>query len=392
MATREERHSTRGRAHLLWEMLQGEVIDTGWKSEEVKDALDLCLSCKACKTECPTNVDLATYKAEFLAHYYEGRTRPLQAYAFGMVDRWARMASFTPGLANAIGRLPMARAIANNLLHLAPSRTLPQFAASTFRSRIKRNKAWHAEARSAKAAAKAAAKGNVLLWADTFTNYFQPHIAEAAFDVLASAGYNVRVLERHVCCGRPLYDFGMLDMAKRYLLESMDALHAELSAGVPIVVLEPSCASVFRDEASSLLPDDPRSAKVKQQVMLLSEFLAKHTPEFRPAATQKKLLLHVHCHQRAIFNFKDEVAALAATGGEVTLLDAGCCGMAGPFGFEQKSFDVSQALGERALLPAVRAADPGTVIVTGGFSCREQIAQNTSRRAVHPAEVLAGRL
>ena len=184
MATREEKHSTRGRAHLLWEMLQGEVIQDGWKSEDVKDALDLCLSCKACKTECPTNVDLATYKAEFLAHYYEGRMRPLHAYAFGMIDRWARMASFTPRLANALGRFPVTRGIANALLHIEPSRKLPEFATSTFRSRVKGKGAGRAEARSAKA-------GDVLLWADTFTNYFQPHIAEAAHEVLTAAGFRV---------------------------------------------------------------------------------------------------------------------------------------------------------------------------------------------------------
>jgi Fe-S oxidoreductase len=231
----------------------------------------------------------------------------------------------------------------------------------------------------------------VLLWADTFTNYFQPHIAEAAFDVLTGAGFRVRVLDRHVCCGRPLYDFGMLDLAKRYLNDSMEALAEELAAATPIVVLEPSCASVFKDEASNLLPDDPRSAKLKQQVLLLGEFLLRHAPDHKPAHTQRKILVHVHCHQRAIFTVKDELAALAATGGDVKLLDAGCCGMAGPFGFHQHSFEVSQTLGERVLLPAVRAADEDAVIVTDGFSCREQIAQNTGRRAVHLAEVLAGR-
>jgi FAD/FMN-containing dehydrogenase/Fe-S oxidoreductase len=384
MATREEKHSTRGRAHLLWELLQGEVLDNGWKNEDVKEALDLCLSCKACKTECPTNVDIATYKAEFLAHYYEGRSRPLHAYAFGMIDRWARMASATPRLANALGRFPLTRAVANALLHLPPERKLPEFPESTFRARVRKRGASPAEAPGPKA-------GEVLLWADTFTNYFQPHIAEAAYDVLAGAGFRVRVLQRHVCCGRPLYDFGMLDEAKRYLTECMEALGAELSAGTPIVVLEPSCASVFRDEASNLMPDDPRSAKLKKQVMLLGEFLVKHAPEYKPVQKQQNILLHVHCHQRAIFNVKDEVAVLGATGGAVKVLDTGCCGMAGPFGFEQKSFAVSQTLGERALLPAVRAAAPGTVIVTDGFSCREQIAQNTDRRAVHVAEVLAGR-
>jgi Fe-S oxidoreductase len=388
MATREEKHSTRGRARLLWELLQGEVLENGWKNEDVKEALDLCLSCKACKTECPTNVDLATYKAEFLSHYYEGRVRPLHAYAFGMIDRWACMASLAPRLANALGRLPLTRGIANTLLHLQPERKLPEFASATFRSRVKSLK--ERTAASGRAGATAGAKRDVLLWADTFTNYFQPHIAEAAFDVLTGAGFRVRVLDRHVCCGRPLYDFGMLEMAKRYLNDSMDALAEELSAGTPIVVLEPSCASVFKDEASNLLPDDPRSAQLKQQVLLLSEFLVTHAPDYKPAHTRQKMLVHVHCHQRAIFNVKDEVAALAATGGNVKLLDAGCCGMAGPFGFERRSFEVSQTLGERVLLPAVREADGDTVIVADGFSCREQIAQNTDRRAVHLAEVLAG--
>lgn len=232
----------------------------------------------------------------------------------------------------------------------------------------------------------------MLLWADTFTNYFQPHIAEAAHQVLSDAGFTVKVLQRHVCCGRPLYDFGMLDKAKQYLKDAMDALAEEISTETPIVVLEPSCASVFRDEAVNLMPDDPRTAKLKRQTMLLSEFLIRHAPGYAPAKTQQKILVHMHCHHRAIFNMKDEVAALNATGGEVKVLDSGCCGMAGPFGFEKKSYGVSQTLGERVLLPAVRAAGTGTVIVTDGFSCREQIAQNSDKRAFHLAEVLAGRI
>ena len=379
MATREEKHSTRGRAHLLWELLQGEVLEGGWQNEDVKDALDLCLSCKACKTECPTNVDLATYKAEFLSHYYEGRSRPLYAYAFGMIDRWARMASHTPRLANALGRFPLTAGLAKSALHIAPQRKLPEFATSTFRARVKPH-----------AGRNFRSANTVLLWADTFTNYFQPHIAEAAHQVLSDAGFNVKVLQRHVCCGRPLYDFGMLDKAKAYLTAAMDALAEEISSGTPIVVLEPSCASVFRDEAVNLMPDDPRTAKLRKQTLLLSEFLVQRAPEYVPAKKPQKMLVHMHCHHRAIFNMKDEVAVLNATGAEVKVLDSGCCGMAGPFGFEQKSYGVSQTLGERVLLPAVRAAEPGTVIVTDGFSCREQIAQNTNRRAVHVAEVLAG--
>jgi Fe-S oxidoreductase len=299
------------------------------------------------------------------------------------------MASYAPRLANALGRLPLTAGLAKSLLHIAPERRLPEFAASTFKARVANvQRRGLAEAPGVAIGAKA---GDVLLWADTFTNYFQPHIAEAAHQVLSDAGFQVKVLQRHVCCGRPLYDFGMLDKAKEYLSGAMDALADEISTGTPIVVLEPSCASVFRDEAVNLMPDDPRTAKLKGQTMLLSEFLVQRAPGYVPAKTQANILVHMHCHHRAIFNVKDEMTVLNATGGQVKLLDSGCCGMAGPFGFEKKSYGVSQTLGERVLLPAVRAAEPGTVIVTDGFSCREQIAQNTSKRAVHLAEVLAGR-
>jgi FAD/FMN-containing dehydrogenase/Fe-S oxidoreductase len=382
MVTREERHSTRGRAHLLWEMLQGEVIERGWQSEAVKEALDLCLSCKGCKGECPTQVDMATYKAEFLAHYYQGRRRPLRAYAFGRLDRWARLASRTPRLANALGRAGPTRALANRLLGLHPLRRLPEVARTTFRDRV------------AGRAPPPGTHGDVLLWADTFTNYFQPYVAEAAYEVLARAGFRVRVVERPVCCGRPLYDFGLLEVARRYLTDAMDAVAGELAAGTPIVVLEPSCASVFRDEATNLLAGDPRVGKLRAQTMLLGELLARHAPDYRPAALdpERPILVHPHCHQRSVLGIDSEIALLEATGGKVQLLDSGCCGMAGPFGFERDKYEVSQALGERVLLPAVRGAAEGTVIVSDGFSCREQIAQNTFARAVHLAEVLAGRV
>jgi FAD/FMN-containing dehydrogenase/Fe-S oxidoreductase len=386
MATREEKHSTRGRAHLLWELLQGEVLEGGWKNEDVKEALDLCLSCKACKTECPTNVDVATYKAEFLSHYYEESPRALNAYAFGFIDRWARAASRAPGLANAFARFPLTSAIAKRALHIHPNRRLPELARRTFRAQV-----------TGRGTAEPppefkAAKVDVLLWTDTFTNYFQPGIAVAAYDVLSEAGFRVKVLDRQVCCGRPLYDFGLLARARQYLTDAMEALSGELSAGTPIVVLEPSCASVFKDEAPNLMADDPRSSRLRDQTMVLSEFMARYAPGYVGATSRRSILLQMHCHHRAIFNMKDEVAVLSAAGGDVKVLDSGCCGMAGPYGFERKSYDVSQALAERVLLPAVRAAAPDTVIVADGFSCREQIAQNTDRRAVHVAEVLAGRI
>jgi FAD/FMN-containing dehydrogenase/Fe-S oxidoreductase len=389
MVTREEKHSTRGRAHLLWELLQGEVLENGWKNQDVKDALDLCLSCKACKTECPTNVDLATYKAEFLSHYYEQGGRPLAAHAFGRIDRWARLASHAPALVNALARFPLTSAIAKSVLHIHPNRKLPEFAASTFQEAMRRQDRSRADAAGRTSAAKA---GDVLLFADTFTNYFQPHIASAAYEVLTAAGFRVKVPDRHVCCGRPLYDFGMLEAAKAYLADVMEALSDELSAGTPLVVLEPSCASVFRDEAPNLMSEHPLAGRLKQQTLLLSEFLARHAPDYTPVRRATKVLVQMHCHHRAIFGTKDEIALMNAAGADVTVLDSGCCGMAGPYGFERASYDVSQALAERALLPAVRAAEPATVIVADGFSCREQIAQNSDRRAVHFAELLAGRV
>ncbi len=374
MVTLEEEHSTRGRAHMLFELLQGEVIDGGWKNEQVKRALDLCLACKACKSECPANVDLATYKAEFLSHYYEAERRPLHAYAFGMIDRWAALGSSAPRIANLLSNAPASKRWLQKTLELAPQREMPQLAPVSFQK-------WASKQRSAKDGAP-----GVVLWADTFNNYFKPETSRAAFEVLTHAGFNVRVPRSHLCCGRPLYDFGMLDRAKQYLQRIMRVLAPEIEAGLPIVVLEPSCASVFRDELRNLFPDDARADRLRRQTFLLSEFLQQHA--YQPPPLSQKLLLHGHCHHKAIMKMTDEEELLRKTGADLKTLDAGCCGMAGPFGFEQKKYAVSQAIGERVLLPAVRQTDPDTLIVSDGFSCREQILQGTGRKAVHLAEVL----
>jgi FAD/FMN-containing dehydrogenase/Fe-S oxidoreductase len=378
MATREEQHSTRGRAHLLWEMLQGDVLKGGWRNEQVREALDLCLACKACKTECPTNVDMATYKAEFLAHHFEGRLRPIGAYAFGYIDKWARLASLAPAAANLLGQSSIASSIAKKLLHIHPQRTLPTFSAKTYR------------AQAASLPQPTAPIGDVLLWADTFNNYLHSPTAVAAHKVLADAGFRVHTLQQHVCCGRPLYDFGLLDSAKKYLLNTLSALEPTLAANMPIVVLDPSCATVFRDELTNLLPNDPRAHQLKTNTLLLSEFLVRHAPNYTPPQrTGTTFVVQGHCHHQAVMKMTDEIKLLTATGADVQLLDSGCCGMAGPFGFEQEKFAVSQALAERALLPAVRSASPTTTLVADGFSCREQIAQNSPRRGLHLAEVLA---
>jgi FAD/FMN-containing dehydrogenase/Fe-S oxidoreductase len=380
MATREEKHSTRGRTRLLWEMMQGEVIKGGWHNGEVKEALDLCLSCKACKTECPVSVDMATWKAEFLAHYYEGRMHPLQHYAFGFMDRWARLASIAPQLANLPVRVPVLRGITKWLLDTAPSRELPRFAARDFRTEFKNKKL----------NAPDPAKRSVLLWLDTWNNYFQPHVLSAARKVLVASGHAVQIPQHHICCGRPLYDFGFLDAARRYLLRILGEFEPQIRAGIQVVMLEPSCASVFRDELINLLPNDERAILLSRQTIMFSEALMKSSADWHPPRLSgSRFLVHGHCHQKAILTMNDEMALLESTGAQVELLDSGCCGMAGSFGFEREKYDVSQKLAERVLLPRLRAAPKEAIVISNGFSCREQIAQNSKRRAVHLAEVLA---
>jgi FAD/FMN-containing dehydrogenase/Fe-S oxidoreductase len=379
MATREEKHSTRGRAHLLWEMMQGNVIKDGWRNKEVHEALELCLSCKACKTECPVNVDMATWKSEFLAHFYEGRLHPLHHYAFGFMDRWASMASIAPSLFNLPLRTPGVNSLIKSVLGVAQQRELPRFAAKNFRDQFN--------------AAKSAAKNGqpVLLWPDTWNNYFHPQALTAAATVLTSAGNNVEIPKRHVCCGRPLYDFGFLDEARRYLLRILDEFAPQIDAGIPIVMLEPSCATVFRDELINFFPNDERAIRLSKQTIMLSEMLARTSTNWQPPQMPgRRIVVHGHCHQKTQMTMQEEMSLLRATGASVELLDSGCCGMAGPFGFEADKFDVSQTLAERVLLPAVRGAAERDLIVSNGFSCREQIKQNTPRSAVHLAEVLAG--
>jgi FAD/FMN-containing dehydrogenase/Fe-S oxidoreductase len=386
MATGEELHSTRGRAHLLWELMQGEVLPDQWKNKQVKESLDLCLACKACKSECPVSVDMATYKSEFLAHHYEGESRPLSHYAFGRIDAFARLASYAPHLVNTINHTPPISTIMKKLLHIHPKRSFPRFSKPfTPDRRLARDP----QRRRDRRIPLPAEAPEVFLWADTFNNYFHPAAMRAAHNVLTSAGFRVTLPTQHLCCGRPLYDFGMLDTAKDYLLKTLNALTAQLQAGTPIVVLEPSCASVFRDELTNLLPHDPRAQKLRDQTFLLSEFLVKRAPHYKPPQLTEKILVHGHCHHRATMGMHDEIALLRLTGADVELLDSGCCGMAGPFGFEKDKYTVSQTLANRVLLPAVRNKAASTILVTDGFSCAEQITQNTNTKPMHLAEVLA---
>jgi FAD/FMN-containing dehydrogenase/Fe-S oxidoreductase len=395
--TRDEEHSTRGRAHLLWEMTKRDVITDGWRNEAVKESLDLCLACKGCKSDCPVGVDVATYKAEFLSHYYETNRRPLNALAFSNIDLWARAASHAPGLVNLTTQLPGLRDLAKLAGRIPAQRRIPAFAPQTFKQWWERQSprrdgrprpSARAELDSTFGSRSRSADNSVLLWADTFNNHFLPATAKAAVEVLEAAGFEVTVPRAHLCCGRPLYDVGMLDRAKRLLLQIMDELLPEIEAATPIVVLEPSCAAVFRDELTNLFPKDERAQALSKQVFLLSEFLEQRAKHFPLPMLPRRALVHGHCHHKAIMKMTAEESVLSRMGIDFTAPAPGCCGMAGAFGFEKETYEVSKAIGELELLPAVRQAPTDWLIVADGFSCREQIAQETDRHALHLAEVL----
>ncbi len=393
MVTREEKHSTRGRAHLLFELLAGDVLapdprDAGthrrddqvrWRDRHVAEALDLCLACKGCKGDCPVNVDLATYKAEFLSHYYAGRPRPPAAYAMGLVMVWAQLAALAPGLANALGSTPPFSTIARRLGGIAPERRIPRFAPETFQ-------AWHR--RRGPRAARATRR--VLLYPDTFNNHFFPETARAALEVLEEAGFAVEVPRARLCCGRPLYDFGMLPTAKRLLRRNLRRLGPAIEAGVPVVGLEPSCVAVFRDELPNLFPDDPAARRLSRQVFTFGEFLDRHGDGLELPRLERPAILQGHCHDKSVLGFEAVgPALLERLGLTVEQPEPGCCGMAGSFGFERGAkAEVAARCGERNLLPAVRGAPKTTLVIADGFSCREQIAQHTDRRALHFAQVL----
>jgi FAD/FMN-containing dehydrogenase/Fe-S oxidoreductase len=376
MVTHEEKHTTRGRAHLLWEMLQGSVIKEGWRDENVKEALDLCLSCKGCKGDCPVNVDMATYKAEFLSHYWEGRARPRYAYAFGWIDKWARIAARWPGIVNLAASTPGIREFLKAAAGMSDRRTIPEFAPETFQEWFSRRPK------------RGTGRQKVVLFPDTFNNHFFPRTAKAAVEVLEHAGFQVEVPPGSVCCGRPLYDYGFLDLAKQYLLRIFEVLTPYVKAGIPIVVLEPSCWSVLRDEINGLFCERKETRMIMENTFLLSEFLVKKA-NYHPPRLRMSGMVHGHCHHKAIIRgAENEKALLQEMQMNVRVLPDGCCGMAGSFGFEEDHYEISAKVGEHALLPAVRRAGLNEIIVADGFSCREQISQMTERHAMHLAEVL----
>ena len=363
-------------AHLLFEMLRGDPVREAWKSRAVKEALDLCLSCKGCKGECPVHVDMATYKAEFMAKHYQGRLKPRSAYAFGWIDRWAHLASFAPGLVNFLTATPPFSDLAKALAGVHPKRRIQRFAAKTFRSGFAKRPRRNPEGR------------RILLWPDTFNSHFHPASAQAAADVLEAAGYDVAIPAKRLCCGRPLYEFGMLGLARRYFRDIMETLGEDIAKGTPIVVLEPACASAFRDELVDLFFRDEVARRLSKQVVLLEELLVRDDG-WNPPKLDRDAIVHGHCHQQAILGMDAQRKALERAGIRCDIPDAGCCGMAGSFGFEKEKYDVSMACAERVLLPALREADAETLVVANGFSCREHVEQATGRRPLHLAEVLA---
>ncbi|MFH9178741.1 FAD-binding and (Fe-S)-binding domain-containing protein [Streptomyces albogriseolus] len=404
-ATGEEEHSTRGRARLLHEMLAGEVATDGWRSTEVRDALDLCLSCKGCRSDCPVGVDMATYKAEFLHHHYAGRRRPAAHYAMGWLPVWLSWAARTrtAGAANALASVrPLAR-LAKRLGGIAVEREIPRLAGEPF------SRWWRRRRTSA------AGEGPlVVLWPDTFTEHLSPSVGRAAVRVLEAAGLRVALpptlrprsggrvgdarsrsalslltaRRGRVCCGLTYISTGQLDRARAVLRRTLDLLEPVLATDAPLVVLEPSCAAALRTDAPELLHDDPRAARLAARVLTFAEALERHAPGWTPPAVNRPVTGQTHCHQHAVLGEGPDRRLRAAAGltGE---LAGGCCGLAGDFGFEEGHYDVSRACAEEQLLPSVREAPEDAVVQADGFSCRTQLEQLGGVRGRHLAEILA---
>jgi FAD/FMN-containing dehydrogenase/Fe-S oxidoreductase len=381
-ATGEEQHSTRGRAHLLWEMLAGSLRDEGFQSSAVHEALDLCLSCKACKSECPVQVDMAAYKSEFLAQHYKGRLHPLHHYIFGFADWLARYGSLAPSFTNAILNGSLTSPLVKRVAGVAQERQLPRLAPKSFQK---------TRSVPTNLVQNSAPPQVVLLWPDTWNNYYHPESLSAAETVLTQAGFQIEVPRGHICCGRPLYDFGLLGAARSYLSRVLDRMAPQIEAGLPFIFLEPSCASVFKDELLELFPNDRLARLLSGQIWLFADWLAENAPEFTANRLQgAHILVHGHCHHKAVFGGPaSEIALLRKAGATVEPIQAGCCGMAGPFGFEAGKFEISKIIANQGLLPAVQSAGPAAIIVADGFSCREQIAQLSNRQALHFAELFA---
>jgi len=359
MVTGEEQHSTRGRARLLYEMARGELITDGWRSEEVHQALDLCLACKGCLSDCPAGVDMATYKAEFLHHHYRGRLRPRSHYTLGWLPAWLRLAAHAPGVFNAVSR-SRAAGVLKTLAGVAPERDIPTLPRQDF-LRWWRNRPVR----------RTGERPRVVLWPDTFTRFFTPAVGRAAVAVLEAAGFEVTVPSQAVCCGLTWMSTGQLGVAARLARRTVSVLSPWIEAGARVVGLEPSCTALLRSDLPDLVPG-PAARRVASSVVTLAELLEPLPLPLHPLG--RRAIAQVHCHQHAVMGYAPDQVLLARAGVQVEPLDSGCCGLAGNFGFEPGHVAVSRAAGERVLLPAVRSAPEDTLILADGFSCRTQIA------------------
>jgi Fe-S oxidoreductase len=390
MATKDEKDSTRGRANALRDVLAGGVLDRpDLGSKDVYDVLDLCLSCKACKTECPSSVDMAKIKTEFLAHYHDEHGTPLRSRFFGHIHDISRLASPFSPFVNLSMRLGLDKPV-KQLLGVAPERKLSRFASRTFTQR------WQ-EHRDRTAGIRRETRGQIVYFHDTFAEYNYPHIGMAAVKLLEAAGFDVVVDERRACCGRPMLSKGLIEEARALARKNVETLAPYARRGVPIVGTEPSCILTLRDEYKDLLPNDEDATAVAGEAYMIDEFLAKLDKAGDLGIVWKEdagpeVLFHGHCHQKALIGMGPSMAMLANAGCTAKESGAGCCGMAGSFGYEAEHYDVSQKIGEDRLFPAVNAASEATTVSVAGVSCRQQIEHFTNRKTRHIAEVLAERI
>lgn len=407
-ATREERYSTRGRAHLLHELVRGEVLAEGWQDKAVADSMEHCLSCKACKSECPTQVDIASYKAEFMHRHFQTRRRPFAHHVFGRIGQWLPLLSKIPRIVNAV-QGGMAGSIVKRILGISQSKTLPSLAQQTFlqwvQSYEQQQTSMHTQEQSeAYLPTGKQGPGNkhgdnnhfyclgkstapcVVLWSDSINGHYRPDVLKSAVNVLIKIGYQVAIPKMHFCCGRPLYEYGLLNEAKAALSNILENFYPYAPDSARILVLEPSCLSVFKDELLRLYPDNANAIGLSRRCTTLAEFLVHNKITIKKPF--KTGILHLHCHDKALQVAEHDRALLKACVEQLTEAEAGCCGMAGSFGIRDKTRTIGQTLFDRALKPAIVQADSQAVIIANGFSCQEQISDGTGRKALHPVEVL----
>ncbi len=382
-ATGEERLSTRGRAHLLHEMLRGEVIKDSWNNNNIKHSLEYCLSCKACKTDCPTEVDIATYKAEFMAQHYAKRSRPIAHYLFGQIGQILPVLALFPRLLNTLGDRLIFKKLLNKTLDLRMDAKLPSLSLLPFNKWAKQNCQYEQE--------HFHWFGNnkdpvVILWIDSFSNYYTPHILKAGLRCLVKSGFRVGIARKRFCCGRPLYEHGFLKQAKQQLNEIVEHFYQQLPNNSKVVVLEPSCLSVFKDELLNLFGSEPRAKDLSNRVTTLIDFL--NSNGIRPKKKLENAILHLHCHHKSLLNNTQDKTWLSECFEQLNEPENGCCGMAGSFGMKDQTRNISDFLYQRKLKPAIAESEEKTLLVANGISCREQIQRQSGRVVMHPAEIV----